>query len=509
MMDGVTAVIRDVEMYIDSSGNKYALYVIDVRVDSPPHEWNILRRFTDFLNLCNYMSRKSRPRTVECEINSPSTAAHIVSYLSPIKKAQSRSKKLQQYLNSLLSVNDLTVGEIDILKTFLNFVEYEFFLDEMRNQSSRITSKSNGDEQGHVVSDSKSSPKSASVKNLVSDFDCETPDSNIDEHNGNIWRDVISDTSEDPTDKTPPDSLTTHETTDHRPLGYSASDTIPCPTEIISSSDHLVCYPHPYTKSDEYPISVCSSAVADGRPPSYRHQNKHQNSNRPISASISANRTRLNSDLSNTSASALYPLTTSGLAEALKRNDLGGVREVLELHDRLATYADRSGCPAIYTAALYSSLQIALLLIDYGADPYACNQANQLCALDISSEGWRRAVLNRYECKLTMNSTPLTPKIISIEISLVKEQYGFGMKVGRNPDGKAIVIGFATLPPGSINPCLSCDPPIALCDVIYNVDQTPVDSFERCLVALQRISVGSSVRLTVRRAREIDTEQNS
>eukprot|EP00602_Paraphysomonas_sp_CaronLab_P012466 CAMPEP_0185043656 /NCGR_PEP_ID=MMETSP1103-20130426/43023_1 /TAXON_ID=36769 /ORGANISM="Paraphysomonas bandaiensis, Strain Caron Lab Isolate" /LENGTH=340 /DNA_ID=CAMNT_0027583853 /DNA_START=406 /DNA_END=1428 /DNA_ORIENTATION=- len=193
--------------------------------------------------------------------------------------------------------------------------------------------------------------------------------------------------------------------------------------------------------------------------------------------------------------SRVYAITSDGLKEAVKNNDMRGVRELLGKNPRLASYADSAGNPIIYSAALYGSVELSLVLIDAGADPLTKNR-NGLCALDIALEPWKQAVM-RYMVKKQV-LLQHSKSNVSITASLTKSLRGLGMRLGRSPDGRAVIVGFKDMA-GEDNPALTCSPPLAICDVLCAVNSIACPKFEVAIELIQDVPVGETVEIRISR----------
>jgi hypothetical protein len=450
-MEDIKVHIKEPQIFKDGNDEKFVVYVINITVGTPYHRWEIIRRFSDFQNLFNFMTSKANRRHIDAEVPSLSMTKHMLSFVNPRAEAKKRIPKLQNYISGLLSLPDLTMCEIDILKTFLNYDEHEMFLDMERNSSVRLSedfgvaNTTNLDDITQVsrVLFQDNLERGERIVSSESGMTLEDRDS----ESGSTWRNVPGD--DDKYCKgivcitsTSSDSLTTVETK-------------------TSKSNSLTSLPETTVTSKQ------------GQPP-------------PLPYSISPD-----------GKNRIYAITSDGLKEAVRNNDVRGVKELLKVNPKLAAYSDSGGNPIIYSAALYGSVGMAVLLIDAGADPYCVNR-NGLCAFDIALEPWRNAVMEHMVKRkaLIQNHEAL----VTISVKLLKSKYGLGIKLGRNPDGHALVVGFADMPKGYSNPAKSCIPPLEMCDIICSVNNMGSSSFETTVDGFKEAAVGDTVEIKVMRS---------
>lgn len=555
-MEGIRIGIQDIKVTQDSSGHEYILYDIDITVSSPHpfHGWHIYRRYTDFVNLYHYMTTKSdHPRQLSCHIHSPSTTTHLKSFLNPLIVAKKRIIKLQQYLNELISLPNLTIHEIEIIKTFLNYEQYEIFLDEYRNRSYRMVTHDDIERSilnienikqvnrvlflenssieasqqqeedldhhqllqqalpsyhpsdAHHDLDQLIRTPSSTTSNTDIDRLCSTSmplttsnvdispsrhdeqrrkqsdscySEDLDPEQSAIWRTVCPDPNEPPT---PPSKPRRSIETPHD----GESDTAPTPprgSDIATSQSKIESSPKMITNSQSLPIS-----------------SQHQSKPSPISPTSHS--------LSFSSSNGfIYPPTSDGLKEAIRNNDLKIIKQILKSNPALATFCDSQGNPIIYTCALYNNIPIALLLIDYGADPYTVNM-NGLSAFDIGTTPWKTQILEKYlQKKSQLDRLHTPPELQYIKVNLKKTASGIGLKLGKNPNGKAIILGFKS-PTKEMSHKLEESPTIEsphqilkICDLIHLIDGKEMKDLNEVIKKVKECEVNETLEVTILRA---------
>ena len=444
-MEEIKVVIRDARIFKDGKGEHFVVYILNITVVSPFHTWEEIRRFSDFQKLYNFMTSKSNRRHIDATIPSLSPAKHVLSYIDPRGEAKKRIPKLSKYINGLLSLPDLTMTEIDILKRFLNFEMYEMFLDMERNSDVRL-------------SEDFGVPNTTQLEDITQVSKVLFLDEPQREERG------ISIESEISGDGVYPECSNTWRIVP----GERNTDESPDVVCITSrSSDSL-------TTVETHSKSISSSSLPDAKASN-----------------------RLPCMVTPDGKQRIYTVTSDGLKEAVRSNDVRGVKELLRMNPKLAAYSDSNGNPIIYSAALYGSVAMAILLIDAGADPYTVNR-NGLCAFDIALEPWRHAVLEHMVKRKALIRN--RESVVSLSLRIAKTSLGFGIKLGRNPDGHALIVGFKDMPTGQSNPAKCCTPPLEVCDVIISVNNMGSLDFEGTLEALQGIAVGSSVDIKIMRS---------
>ena len=103
-----------------TNGNIYYKYLILCSSKSPEKTWMIERRFSAFYDLYNDISEK---RKLKVKFPVPSLMQFS---LSRYDLASSRKKKLEQFLEELIGIKDLTLMEADLLYDFLDVGDHHF-----------------------------------------------------------------------------------------------------------------------------------------------------------------------------------------------------------------------------------------------------------------------------------------------------------------------------------------------------------------------------------------------
>lgn len=454
-MEDIKVHIREPQVFKDGNDEKFIVYVVTVTVGTPYHRWEIVRRFSDFQNLYNFMTSKANKRHIDFHVPSLSMAKHMLSFVNPKAEAKKRIPKLQNYINGLLTLPDLTMCEIDILKTFLNFDEHEMFLDMERNSEARLSEDFGVANTTHLDEITQVSrvlfQDELQRDNRVFSTESDATVDDQDNESGNTWRNVSGD------DKFPRGIIC---------ITSSSSDSLTTVETKTSKSNSLI----PLPESTSLP--EVTTAKRQSHP--------------PLPYSVSP-------DGKNRS----YAITSDGLKEAVRNNDVRGVKELLKVNPKLAAFSDSAGNPIIYSAALYGSVSMAVVLIDAGADPYCVNR-NGLCAFDIALEPWRDAVMEHMVKRkaLIQNHEAL----VTISVKLVKSKFGLGIRLGRNPDGHALIVGFANMPNDLPNPAKICTPPLEMCDIICSVNNMGSSSFETTVEGFKAAAIGDVVEMKIMRS---------
>jgi hypothetical protein len=595
-MEGIRVGIHDISSQIDSHGNEYIIYNIDVTVASPFHGWNISRRYTDFVNLFKYMTTKSSPRILSCSIpSSSSTSSHFLSLLSPKSLAMKRKQRLQDYLTALITSKDLSSQEIHILKVFLDFEQYEIFLDMYRNRSHKMVTTSDiersllnienitqvsrvlflerneapqrqpqGDggngsfaEEHHDLCQLMQSNLSTVSSNIEIDRLCYLPsppppdpeDSSavddtstpsaaggatasggppqlssspstpwsspghhhrnrsgtgcseeLDQEQSAIWRTVPDELTTDSAPQTPPVKLK-RDSKDFTPPHSSASKATPPPSASSSAAQQ------PSSASRHF-LSTSASSPSLSSPP----LSTVTPTRSPLSSSTATLTTRSISLCSSSGFS--YPPTSDGLKEAIRNNDLKIIKQILQTNPALASFCDSQGHPLIYTCALFNNIPIALLLIDYGADPYVIN-LNGLSAIEIATVQWKTIVLERFLQKKNLLERKSLLSSASqnriVKGNLRKTVSGIGLKLGKNPNGKAMILGFTSpakrIPgnsrAGEENPEPSPIEFLRVCDLIHLIDGKEMKDLNEVIRKVKETEVNDLLEITVLRSASV------
>ncbi|KAJ8600109.1 hypothetical protein CTAYLR_003469 [Chrysophaeum taylorii] len=90
-----------------------------------------------------------------------------------------------------------------------------------------------------------------------------------------------------------------------------------------------------------------------------------------------------------------YDVSGEGLRDAVKNGDLSGVRQILGSDPKLATYEDRQRESMLHLAALFNHTEIALALVQAGADPNVQNQNNET-PLDLALPSLKSKITKAY-----------------------------------------------------------------------------------------------------------------
>ena len=96
------------------------------------------------------------------------------------------------------------------------------------------------------------------------------------------------------------------------------------------------------------------------------------------------------------SSARTYPASGEGLRDAVKNGDLDGVRKLLATNPELSGYRDRQAESMLHLAAIFNHTEIALALVDAGADPHLKNVANET-ALDVAFPTLKAKITARFD----------------------------------------------------------------------------------------------------------------
>jgi hypothetical protein len=196
----------------------------------------------------------------------------------------------------------------------------------------------------------------------------------------------------------------------------------------------------------------------------------------------------------------VYSVSAEGMKEALRNNDSSAVRELLRKEPQLARRTDNAGNPAIYTAALYGTVELGVALISAGADPHAPNRQG-ISAMDIAFDPWRVAVstyIARINEELTLSEN-LTFAMIKT-VAVRRSNGSLGINIAKSPEGEAVVIGF-NIDAGNVDRSPGRDihvPDIRPNDVICGVADINTYNFNDTIEMIK--SCTGPVKLTLRRA---------
>jgi hypothetical protein len=591
-MEGVRVNIQDISTTKDLYGNEYITYEIDITVSSPFHGWHIYRRYTDFVNLYSYLTNKSSPRILPHHtIPLPSASSHLYSFLNPLMIASRRRSQLQSYLSALVQQKDLSDEEINILKVFLDYEQYETFLSRHRDrvqrrmtvsdversllkieqitQVSRVLflehddgeAEAEGNQQttdllraiegpdeqqlpeeeghggGHNVKDlprpsSSSSSSSISyadkLNHLISLAPHPSPShghglsdreeqhrkrsgscfsEELDPEQSAIWR-TVPDPEEppSPSPSSPSTPVAAPVPTRHSPSQRAAEvsgqeETAATTKRTPAPSPNPATTPPPPFFRSSQSLSTTSPSLTT--PPSASASSSH----RPPLATRSL------------SAVGSSPFTGSpggggdGLKEAIQTNDLRLMKQLLRLSPGLATaHCDSQGNPLLYTCALFNNLPIAFLLLDHGADPHTSN-LNGLSALDIATPLWKTAIAERMQRRGGVGGEGGGEGLQYLTVSLQKTSAGIGLKLGKNPTGQAIIVGFTspsktrTPPPLRVVDGEGCETvgvvsameALRVCDLIHSIDGTEARDLGEVVKKVRECGVGEVLAITVKR----------
>lgn len=436
-MNDARSEITGVSKVLDEYGKKHKAYAIVITVPSPFHSWQVLRRYTDFVKLYKCMTRQAYPRRVPVEFPLPDLYMHTRSLFFMTQIAMERLPALDAYLAALLRTDDLTIYEIDVLKQFINFDEHEDFL----NRQTQCRSPS-----------------------FDSDFGSLPPNSYLDSVRQQLFREQSS------ASPTPRSS----EEYQHSSVWKSVD------TNDDSSIARLEC--------------IRVSNVDDGDAASLNY--------RPtIDTSLTPHDSRKHWRSASSCISPnyrTYGISAEGLKEAIRSNDIEGAKRILANDIHLATALDNAGNTILYAAALYGSIQLGLLLIHAGADPFALGTSG-VCAMDVALSPWREIILRAWE-KHRMRSASATPIIIETDVALSPVSHSLGLHLGKAPDNRGIVVGFKRMSDEQ-NPASLSNPSILICDVILAVNGIDCPTLEDAVSAVK--SSEGSVHLKLQRLPEL------
>lgn len=433
-MNDARSEITGLSKVFDEYGKKHKAYTIVITVPSPFHSWQVIRRYTDFVKLYKCMTRQVYPRRVAVEFPLPDLYMHTRSLFFMTQIAMERLPALDAYLAALLRVDDLTIYEIDILKQFINFDEHENFL----NQQTQCRSHS-------FDSDFGSLPPSSYLDSVRQQLFAEqsaspTPRSSDEHQHSSVWKSV--DTNDD------------------------------------TSISRLECV-------RISTVDDCDAASLNYRP--------------TIDTSLQDSRkqwrsggTYIGSDY------RTYGVSAEGLKEAIRSNDIEGAKRILTSDVRLATALDSAGNTILYAAALYGSIQLGLLLVHAGADPFALGTSG-VCAIDVALSPWREIILRAWE-KQRKRSASATPIIVETDVALSSVSHTLGLHLGKAPDNRGIVVGFKRMLDEQ-NPAALSNPSILICDVILAVNGVDCPTLEDAVSAVKRSN--GSVHLKLQRLPEL------
>ena len=97
-----------------------------------------------------------------------------------------------------------------------------------------------------------------------------------------------------------------------------------------------------------------------------------------------------------------YSPTGEGLRDAIKENDADGVKQLLEINAKMCNYRDRLSQTMLHLAALFDNTEIAILLLNAGADPLATNHDEET-PIDIAMPVLQEK-MRQYQCRRSLST---------------------------------------------------------------------------------------------------------
>ena len=97
-----------------------------------------------------------------------------------------------------------------------------------------------------------------------------------------------------------------------------------------------------------------------------------------------------------------YSPTGEGLRDAIKENDAEGVKQLLAINPKICNYQDRLSQTMLHLAALFDNTEIAILLLNAGADPLATNHDKET-PIDIAMPVLQEK-MKQYQCRRSLST---------------------------------------------------------------------------------------------------------
>lgn len=197
----------------------------------------------------------------------------------------------------------------------------------------------------------------------------------------------------------------------------------------------------------------------------------------------------------------IYSVSSEGLKESLRNNDITAVKELLKkTNNLLVTQLDDAGNPAIYTAALYGAIELGCILISAGADPHVVNRQG-ISAMDIAFDPWRIAIqqyINKVNDEINL-SEMLRYELIKVTVPR-RQNGSLGLNIVKSTENTAVVVGYTALPSSITSPSdrLTELPAIRPNDVIYSVNDIISTDFDDTIQSIKNCP--GSIQLTLQRA---------
>jgi hypothetical protein len=197
------------------------------------------------------------------------------------------------------------------------------------------------------------------------------------------------------------------------------------------------------------------------------------------------------------------------------------MKQILKISPDVATgHCDSQGNPLLYTCALYNNLPIAFLLLDHGADPHTSN-LNGLSAFDIATAPWKTAISERLSRREARRGEEEGLQYLTVRLR--KTAAGIGLKLGKNPNGQAIIVGFTSpskalkaqgepeagqetmsgtgTGTGRMTAVVSPAESLRVCDLIHSIDGAETRDLSEVVRKVRECGVHDVLDITVKRTR--------